>query len=261
MPTANPDSALTPQATPVTIAALANDAGDGLAIVGYTQPGAGTLVLNPDRSFTYAPAPGFAGSDSFTYTVRDADGATATAVVAVTVARPNAAPVAAADAGTVTAGGSVVLPVLANDADPEDDPLTLLLVEAPGHGSVQVEPGGDRLRYAPQAGFVGTDSFAYTVGDGQGGAATASVTVTVTGANQPPAAAPDRVATATGEAVTVDVLANDDDPDGDPLALAGVTMPAHGTLAVAEGGASSTRPRPASRAATASPTRSATPPG
>ena len=102
----------------------------------------------------------------------------------------------------------------------------------PGHGTVQVEPGGDRLRYTPQAGFVGTDSFTYTVGDGQGGLATGSVTVAVTTGSTPPAAVPDRVVTGAGEAVTIDVLANDQDPEGEPLTLTGVTLPAHGTLAL-----------------------------
>jgi Bacterial Ig domain/Bacterial cadherin-like domain len=136
MPTANTDSTSTPQATPVTIAVLANDDGAGLMVTGYTEPGAGSLALNPDGSFTYTPVAGFSGSDGFTYAVRDAAGATATAMVTITVARPNAPPRAEADTAQVTAGGSIVLPVLANDVDPEDDQLTLLLVEAPGHGTV-----------------------------------------------------------------------------------------------------------------------------
>ena len=236
MPTAQADAAETSLEVPVTIAVLANDEGGGeqLAIIGYTEPGAGALVLNPDRaSFTYTPAPGFSGMDGFTYTVRDAAGGTATATVTVTVNRPNLPPLAADDAARTVAGGSgVAVPVLANDGDPDDDPLTLVAVEAPGHGTVQVEPGGDQLRYTPQAGFVGSDSFAYTVSDGRGGTATARVTVTVAAASAEPVATPDRAVTLVGTPVTIDVLANDDDPEGEPLRLTGVTLPAHGTLSL-----------------------------
>jgi len=232
MPTANPDAATTLPEAPVTIAVLANDEGIELTLIGYTEPGAGTLVLNPNRSFTYTPAPGFVGSDSFTYTVRDASGETATAVVGVSVSRPNRPPLAVDDATRTLAGESVVVPVLVNDADSDEDTLTLTVVEAPGHGTVQVEPGGEKLRYQPQPGFVGSDGFAYTVSDGWGGTATANVTITVVSPNAAPAAAPDRATTSTGTPVTIDVLANDDDPEGGPLTLTGVTLPAHGTLSL-----------------------------
>jgi hypothetical protein len=232
MPTAHADAAATPQGVPVTLAVLGNDAGEGeLAIVGYTEPGNGTLRLNPDRSFTYTPALGFFGEDGFTYTVRDAAGDTATGTVTVTVTRPNLPPLPGDDAARTAAGeGGVVIPVLDNDADPDGDALALVAVETPGHGTVQVEPGGENLRYTPQAGFVGTDSFAYTVSDGWGGTATASVTVAVEAPNTAPAATEDRVTTQPGTPVTIDALANDDDPEGGPLTLAGLTMPAHGTL-------------------------------
>ena len=229
MPTAQPDRTLARLGVPVTIAVLANDAGSGLTVTGYTRPATGTLVLNPDQSFTYTPAA--AGQDGFTYTVRDTTGATATATVTITVERPNAAPVAGDDALRVTAGGSAVVPVLANDADPDGDALAIVALDAPGHGSVRIEPD-QTLRYTPQSGFTGQDGFAYTVSDGKGATASATVTVTVTAANAPPTAQADRVATTAGTAVTIDALANDDDPDGDPLALTGMTLPAHGQLAL-----------------------------
>ena len=232
MPTAQPDTITILPGVPVTIAVLANDAGAELTIIGYTQPGAGTLLLNPDHSFTYMPAAGFVGSDSFTYTVRDASGETATAMVGVTVSRPNLPPLAVDDAVRIVAGDSVVVPVLANDVDPDEDTLSLVVVEAPGHGTVQVEPGGDKLRYTPQEGFVGSDSFAYTVSDGWGGTAAANVTIAVTALNATPVAVPDRAATLAGIPVAIDVLANDDDPEGGRLALIGVTLPAHGTLSL-----------------------------
>ena len=72
----------------------------------------------------------------------------------------------------MTAGDSVDLPVLANDNDPEGDPLAMVAIDAPGHGTIRSLPD-QTIRYTPQHGFAGIDSFAYTVGDGQGGVGTA----------------------------------------------------------------------------------------
>ena len=55
MPIAKPDTARTPRGVPVVIAVLSNDQGGSLTVVGYTLPTAGTLVLNPDQTFTYTP--------------------------------------------------------------------------------------------------------------------------------------------------------------------------------------------------------------
>jgi hypothetical protein len=231
VPTAQPDLARTRPGIPVTIAVLANDAGIGLTITGYTQPAAGTLVLNPDQSFTYTPGASGPGQDGFAYTVRDAQGATATGSVTITVERPNAVPVAADDAARVITGSSAVVAVLANDNDPDGDPLTVSALEAPGYGTVQIEPG-QSVRYTPQSGFVGTDSFAYTVSDGRGGSATATVTVTVAAPNRAPVAQADLATTTIGRPVTIEALANDNDPDGDPLTLTGMTMPGHGNLSL-----------------------------
>ena len=67
--------------------------------------------------------------------------------------------------------------VLANDSDLDLDTLTITGVTAPDHGSAQVV--GTAVRYTPAAGFVGGDSFSYTVSDGFGGTASGVVTVTV----------------------------------------------------------------------------------
>ncbi|NJL21156.1 MAG: cadherin-like domain-containing protein [Leptolyngbyaceae cyanobacterium SM1_3_5] len=88
-PIAQPDSASTTDLQPVTIAVLANDrdpdAGDTIAIQSFTNPTNGTLVQNADNTFTYTPAIGFAGADSFTYVLQDAAGLTSTATVSLTV--------------------------------------------------------------------------------------------------------------------------------------------------------------------------------
>src|SRR4029078_11045719 len=84
------------------------------------------------------------------------------------------------------------------------------------------------------AGFSGGDAVTYTVSDGRGGSASAGVSVSV-GArpNQAPTANDDVAATAFGQAVTIAVLANDPDADGDTLTLVSVGAPAHGSASIA----------------------------
>lgn len=231
MPTVQPDAAQTARGVPVTIAVLANDAGTGLAVIGYTQPSAGSLVLGADQALTYTPAAGFVGVDGFAYTVRDAQGGTATAEVTVTVALPNAPPLARDDTAQTMAGSGTVIPVIANDNDPDGDALTITGLSMPSFGAVEVTPD-QQVRYQPQGGFVGVDSFTYTVADPRGASANAIVTVTVAVPNKAPRAQADRATTPAGEPVTIDVLANDNDPDADPLRITSFTMPAQGHVAL-----------------------------
>ncbi|MDW8341673.1 MAG: Ig-like domain-containing protein [Geminicoccaceae bacterium] len=239
-----PDLVETVAGSPVTFAPLANDSPEGLVLLAFQQPSFGTLAFDPGaRTFTYTPAAGFVGEDSFEYTVRAPDGSVGRATVTIRVRRPNGPPRATDDVAEVAPGGIVDIPVLANDSDPDGDPLALIGVSAPTAGSVAVLPD-QRVRYAPRSGFTGEDSFTYTIGDGRGGTATATVRVAVRPANRPPAAHPDRVATTSGEPVTIDLLANDSDPDGDPLVLLNLSLPEHGDLALLAGGRVTYTPRP-----------------
>lgn len=231
MPTTAPDIVLTPVDTAVVIDPLANDSGEGLVLDGFTQPAHGIVVANPDGTLTYTPAPGFAGVDSFTYTVRDAAGATATGTVTVSVLAPNEPPVANDDEADTAAGTAIEIPVLANDADPDGDALRLVAIGQPVHGTASfVAP--DRIRYVPQPGFSGIDRFGYTIDDGNGGVATGSVTVRVAGANRDPVAADVEVETTDGTPLTLDLLARASDPDGDPLRLEALGVPQHGRITV-----------------------------
>jgi len=211
----------------VFIDVLANDAdpdGDPLTVVSVSQPASGTVVNNGDF-VTYAPAAGFQGEDSFTYTVSDgSDSATAT----VTVTVNNDAPVAQPDSAETRSGESVQIDVLANDSDPNGDELALVAVSGASNGTPSIV--GDEIRYAPNDGFSGTDSFTYTVRDAGGAEATGEVSVTVS--SQPPVAAPDSAQVIIGQSVDIDVLANDTDPDGDPITLTSVSAPLRGTAEI-----------------------------
>ncbi len=157
---------------------------------------------------------------------RTGDASTVTPLVAA-VNRP---PVAADDQVFTPQDTAVTVDVLANDADPDGDPLSLSRVTVPpGHGSAAI--AGSAVAYTPEAGWSGDDSLEYEVTDGRGGADRALVSLRVNPpGNRPPVAVDDVAATASETGVEVDVLANDADPDGDPLSLSRVTTaPAHGT--------------------------------
>jgi hypothetical protein len=150
---------------------LGNDSdpdGDPMALSLASPPAHGMLSLQPDGGFTYTPAPNYSGSDSFAYTLSDGRGGFTTGSVALAVNPVNDAPVAAADAWSVARDGvlTVAAPgVLANDSDPEGDPLTAVLVAAPSHGSFALSSDGS-LTYAPGAGYSGPDTLTYQASDG-----------------------------------------------------------------------------------------------
>jgi len=141
----------------------------------------------------------------------------------------NTAPAAADDQFALTLNSvENALDVLANDTDVDGDMINLVAVGAPANG--QVEISGDLLIYTPENGFIGSDSFSYTVDDGFGGQAQANVSIVVTDPNQAPVAGDDSATTSAGQPVTIDVLENDTDADGDLLNIASFNQPANGSV-------------------------------
>ncbi|MDA7502300.1 Ig-like domain-containing protein, partial [Chitinophagales bacterium] len=222
---------------PVFISPLANDTdpdGDELTICGNTDPSGGTLVQDAN-TFTYYPAAGFVGSDSFSYTVCDGNGGTATAVVSITcVAPPNTDPVAEDDFYPCT-DQEVSITVLGNDFDPDGDELTICGNTDPSGGTLVQD--ANAFTYYPAAGFVGSDSFSYTVCDGNGGTATAVVSITCVAPPNTDPIAEDDFYPCTDQAVSITVLGNDYDPDGDDVTICGGFSQADfGTVVQAGGG-------------------------
>ncbi|MCP4263376.1 MAG: tandem-95 repeat protein, partial [Planctomycetes bacterium] len=239
-PVAVDDAYSTNEDTPLTVAApgvLANDSdvdGDPLTAVLVTGPGSGTLTLNSDGSFNYTPNTNFNGTDSFVYEASDGNGGTDTATVTITVNAVNYAPVAADDAYVTDENTplTVVAPgVLSNDTDTENDPLTSVLDTDVSNGTLVLNADGS-FTYTPDADFNGTDSFTYTADDGNGGTDTATVTITVNPVNDAPVANDDSATTDENVAITVNVLANDTDVDGDTLSVASVIQPTNGTVVI-----------------------------
>jgi VCBS repeat-containing protein/parallel beta-helix repeat protein len=200
-PVANDDVAATDAAHGVWLNLTGNDTdpyGDRLAVTQLGTAGTlGTVTMNPTavNGAWYVPGPAFASlsagetaTDSFTYTVTDAHGGTATASAAVTITGVNQAPVAHADTAVTSATQPVQIAVLANDTDVNrDDVLSVTVLDPTGtRGSVQLGAGGI-VTYTPGAAFAGlvpgtasTDSFAYTISDGHGGTSRGTVSVKVT---------------------------------------------------------------------------------
>jgi VCBS repeat-containing protein len=227
------DTAVLNEDASAVIDVLANDTAvdGGLELTGVTQPLHGTVAINEDGTVTYTPATDYNGSDSFTYSVTDADGSVATATVSLTIDPTNDAPVAVDDTATLNEDASAVINVLANDSDLDGDTLSLDSVTQPDHGTVAINADGT-VTYTPDANYNGADSFTYSISDGAGGTATASVSLTVNPENDLPVAVDD-VATLNEDAsAVINVLANDSDLDGDTLSLDSVTQPDHGTVAI-----------------------------
>jgi len=179
-PTANDDSSTAAVDTPVTLDVLANDSigsGSGpLQIVGMTTPAHGSAITNLDSQIVYTPNSGYIGSDSFDYTITDGlSNATATVSLTVVAAIP---PTAGNDAASTSQDTAVAIDVLANDAlGSGSGPLRITSVGLPKAGSAGTNQAG-QIVYTPNTGFLGEDTFGYTVSDGTG-ATTGTVTVSV----------------------------------------------------------------------------------
>ncbi|MDE2945049.1 MAG: tandem-95 repeat protein [Gemmatimonadota bacterium] len=239
LPVAADDAVATDEDVAVEIDVLANDAdpeGNGLRVASVSAAEQGSAEITADgRAVRYTPAENWHGTDRFTYVAEDANGATSEASVEVTVRPVNDLPEAADDEAATDEDVAVTVDVLANDTDVDGDSLRVASVSAPANGTAAVAADGRGVLYTPAENWHGTDRFTYVADDGNGGTASASVEVTVAPVNDLPVAVDDRVSTNEDEAVTVDVLANDTDPDGDGLSLVSVSAPGNGTARIAAG--------------------------
>ena len=215
---------------------LGNDSdadGDALTAALVAGPAQGTLVLNADGSFGYTPDAGYSGNDSFTYQASDGALASNTATVSITVSHVNVAPVAATDAYATSEDTQLVVAaatgLLANDGDANGDVLSAMLVAGPAHGTLNLDANGS-FSYTPDAEYHGADSFTYRASDGVTDSADTVVSLTINSVNDLPVAGDDAATTPVDTPVTIAVLANDSDADGDSLTPALVSGPSHGNL-------------------------------
>jgi Bacterial Ig domain len=144
-------------------------------------------------------------------------------------------PLANPDNLNATTGAPSRVDVLANDTDPEGGALSVTAASDPAHGSAACSANGS-CDYTSDNGYEGEDSFTYTVRDPDGLTARGKVSVTVGTGNHRPVAAADSASVAVGGTVTIRVLENDTDADGDTLTVASATQPAHGSVTCPSGG-------------------------
>lgn len=246
-PIANPDQATTPEDVAVVISVLNNDTDSDNTIVASSvavagNPSHGSVVAQPSTgTFLYTPDKDYYGTDSFTYTVADAGGKTSSpGNVTIVVTPVNDAPVAVDDAATTDENTAVQIPVLANDFDVDDvvDPSSLIITSNPQHGTISVNPTTGVVTYTPVTDYAGNDSFSYTVEDPAGlVSAPATVSITVIDINLPPVAVDDLLQHSSVAPITIDVMANDYDPDNahDELSIVSVTNPSIGTVSIVDG--------------------------
>lgn len=248
-PSANPDTFSVRAGTIAALDVLANDSDPEDQRLTVRLPGqhageATNLVFAQGDLLRFR-APPQPGSHTFAYEAVDAGGNADAANVLVHVLAADVAnnrPRPTDQVARTVAGVQVTVIVPVATMDPDGDPVTLLGVgdSAPAHGSV-VEVKGDRLVYLPDRfdldadgrpdGFFGTDAFTYRVRDALGAESEATIRVGVAAPaarNSPPVAVDDVRVVPAGATVSIDVVRNDSDPDGDPLQIdteAGVRQP------------------------------------
>jgi hypothetical protein len=231
-PEANLDSLTVEIGETASIDVLANDRDpDGsdaeLELVSSTAPILGTAT-RAGRVITFVAGTA-TGIATINYQVLDADGAVSLGRLRVTITeRSNQTPIAVPDALTIFGPATPQqVNVLANDTDPDETAGGLSVVSATRvSGDATVTLAGSVVTISPPSDYVGQVIATYTIRDGEGLTATSTVVLTVLEPlNRPPDARDDSAEVANGGSVTVPVLLNDSDPDGDPLAVSITTAP------------------------------------
>lgn len=182
-PVAQNSNVTTDEDTPVTVT-VATDVDSTVIHTTCTgAPPGSTLVDNGDGTVTYTPPANFNGGPvALSCTATDDQGASATssATVNVTVTPVNDPPVANPDSAQVAEGGSVAIPVLTNDTDPDNDPLTPVdFTNVSPLGSGVVANADGTVQFTPPDGYSGPASFDYRASDGSLTSNSAKVSIDV----------------------------------------------------------------------------------
>jgi hypothetical protein len=146
------------------------------SVTSPTERGGAAVVTG--TTVSYSPAAGYCGVDRFTYAVEDDKGAPSN-MATVTVTVTNKPPVAVNDSATTNRNRPIVIPVLANDYDPDGDSIEITDISPAERRGTVIDNGNGTVTYTPYRGWWGVDSFQYTIIDDCGDTATATVTVDI----------------------------------------------------------------------------------
>ena len=217
----------------ITLNLLNNDQNPGnlsLNLELQSLPLYGQAQLNQAGDLVYTPNSNFYGTDHLTYSLTDMEGNTSIASVSISVSPVNDPPLAMNDSASTSEDEPVTIQLLGNDSDIDNDPLSASLRTAPQNGMVTILLNGKAV-YSPNKNFFGTDSFTYEVSDGTN-KASAEVLISISPVNDPPEALDDSAVGGIGETVEINVLANDNDPEGDKISAYLNQAPVHGTVVI-----------------------------
>ncbi|HAS6780449.1 TPA: tandem-95 repeat protein, partial [Vibrio parahaemolyticus] len=206
---------------------------DSDSALNFSVSGNSNVLVSIENGIaTITPTADWNGSETLTFTVTDPSGESVSQTVNFTVA-----PVAdiVADKATVVEDTPTIIKVLGNDTFEGDDKVVSLDTNnGPANGTVSVNPDGS-VTYTPNDNYHGADSFTYIVTSG-GVSESTTVNVDVTPVNDAPMAKDDIATTQEDTAVTIDVLPNDSDVDGDKLSIQSASAPeAQGKVEIVDG--------------------------
>ncbi|EJO9912922.1 tandem-95 repeat protein, partial [Vibrio parahaemolyticus] len=206
---------------------------DSDSALNFSVSGNSNVLVSIENGIaTISPTADWNGSETLTFTATDPSGESVSQPVNFTVA-----PVAdiVADKATVVEDTSTVIKVLGNDTFEGDGKVVSLDTNnGPANGTVSVNPDGS-VTYTPNDNYQGTDSFTYIVTSG-GVSESTTVSVDVTPVNDAPVAKDDTAITDEDTPVTIDVLPNDNDIDGDKLSIQSASVPeAQGKVEIVDG--------------------------
>jgi hypothetical protein len=201
----------------------------------------GTASLDTSTGVaTYTPSSGTtASSDSFSYTVTDSEGRSATGTVNILLAAQ--APVAYDFTVSTDAGVAMYIPMLNEVYVPLGETVTATAIGTPDHGSAVLDLDDSQVTYTPPSDTsITSDSFSYTVGNGHGDYSSATVHVkivpTTSSSDNRPVAVDQTSGTTPGTAITIPVLEGDTDPNGATLSVQSVGTPNDGTAVINSNG-------------------------
>ncbi len=255
--------------TEIILNILGNDSdvdNDMLKINALSNPRNGKAIINTNNTISYIPTRDFAGEDFFIYEVSDGK-LIDSAFVYITVRDNNIDDndnsnkdddSITNDSGTNTEADNIQQPISDNgigfktDADKffitksvlENDSYVnnLVIISTINNENLKgllTDNGDGTFTYNPnnafnalKAGETATDTFTYTITDGETISEPATVNITINGVNDAPVAGNDTIETNESTAITIDALANDSDVDNDSLNIVAVGIPANGSVII-----------------------------